>query len=133
MSIQINLGMGCSTAWWRLLSKRPTRIAAAIQATSFYQTIHVMGTLSDALNKFSIIWVLKELVCFKFQPLLVEKKQCPLIFIGKYHEVEDRGMKKTCMAACRDQTFSASVYTTRFPSEENYNHRQGFCLIVRWI
>ena len=68
-----------------------------------------------------------------FQPLQVEKKQYPLIFIGKYHEVEDRGMKKTCMAACRDQTFSASVYTTKFPSEENYNHRQGFCLIVRWI
>ena len=36
------------------------------------------------------------------------------------------------MAACIDQTFSVTVSSNKFPGEESYNHRQGFCIIVRF-
>ena len=50
---------------------------------------------------------------------------------GRYKHVMDNGVNKTCMAACRDQTFSVSVSSNKYPGEESYNHRPAFCVIVR--
>ena len=50
---------------------------------------------------------------------------------GKHRHVVDNGVNKTCMAACRDQTFRVSVSDNKYPGEESYNHRPTFCIIVR--
>ena len=36
------------------------------------------------------------------------------------------------MAACDDQTFTVTSSSNKFPGEESFNHRQAFCIIVRW-
>ena len=53
------------------------------------------------------------------------------LFTGLYRTVDDQGEKKTCMAACIDQTFSVTLSSNNFPGEESFNHRHGFCIIVR--
>ena len=50
---------------------------------------------------------------------------------GKDREIEDRGERKRCMAACNDQTFRVTSSSNSFPGEESYNHRKSFCIIVR--
>ena len=57
----------------------------------------------------------------------------PVIFVmkGKYREIEDRGERKRCMAACNDQTFRVTSSSNSFPGEESYYHRKSFCIIVR--
>ena len=52
-------------------------------------------------------------------------------YLGKYRTVEDRGETKSCMAACRDQTFGVTVSGSKYPAEESYNHRPAFCVIVK--
>ena len=52
-------------------------------------------------------------------------------YIGKYRTMEDRGETKSCLAACKDQTFSVTVSGSKYPGEESYNHRPAFCVIVR--
>ena len=52
-------------------------------------------------------------------------------YIGKYRTMEDRGETKSCLAACKDQTFSVTVSGSKYPGEESYNHRPAFCIIVK--
>ena len=40
---------------------------------------------------------------------------------------------KPCLAACVDQTFDLTVSSSSFPSEQTFNHRPHFCIIVRWL
>ena len=118
-------GMECSTAWWRLQSKKHTRSVAATLVILSYQTIPVLETLSDVSEGFSMTWVSKYQDTFEILFAL----NC--LFTGLYRTVDDQGVKKTCMAACIDQTFSVTPSSNNFPGEESFNHRHGFCIIVR--
>ena len=37
------------------------------------------------------------------------------------------------MAACDDQSFTVTSSSNAFPGEEDFNHRETFCIIVRWV
>ena len=50
---------------------------------------------------------------------------------GKYRDIMDRGVKKKCMAACKDQTFDVALSSNTYPGRQSYNHRPEFCIIVR--
>ena len=63
------------------------------------------------------------------------KKKCNynISIVGKYRQIVDNGEVKPCLAACVDQTFELTVSSSSFPSEETFNHRPHFCVIVRWL
>ena len=46
-------------------------------------------------------------------------------------QVSDGSTVKTCMAACRDQTYFVSESTALYPSSEVFKYRPSFCYIVR--
>ena len=52
---------------------------------------------------------------------------------GKYREIDDEGERKTCMAGCDDQTFTVTSSSNKFPGEEDFNHREQFCIIVKLV
>ena len=56
-----------------------------------------------------------------------------LNLVGKYRQIVDNGEVKPCLAACVDQTFDLTVSSSSFPSEQTFNHRPHFCVIVRWL
>ena len=58
---------------------------------------------------------------------------CFVFILGKYREIDDEGERKTCMAACDDQSFTVTSSSNAFPGEEDFNHRETFCIIVRWV
>ena len=93
------------------------------QATFSSQTTLVTESLSTASGTSSTTSVISE-------PFL-HPDHIPNV-AGKYRHVMDNGVNKTCMAACRDQTFSVSVSNNKYPGEESYNHRPAFCVVVRY-
>ena len=53
--------------------------------------------------------------------------------LGQFRTIIDGGKEKTCMSACVDQTFDATVSSNSFPSRESFNHRKFFCRVVRRV
>ena len=119
--------MKCSTVSWRLQCRRVTASVDVTLDIWSYQTKLAMELLLIAFDKYLIIWVQnynkKNFILF----------YCFVFILGKYREIDDEGERKTCMAACDDQSFTVTSSSNAFPGEEDFNHRETFCIIVRWV